>query len=96
MTTRVERFRHLTRPARVIGIIGWSSFLAAAIGTMFCFAFVDPAALAAGDAPGWWGPRMQVYAIGFFFFWFIGAVATVISWSLAHPRKTRPRQFKGR
>ncbi|HTU67598.1 MAG TPA: hypothetical protein VMF52_16730 [Steroidobacteraceae bacterium] len=91
METRVERFRRLTRPARVAGILGWSSFLAAAVATMVCFAFVDPDALAAGDAPGWWGPRMRVYALGFFFFWFVGLLAAVISWSLAHPRPTRRR-----
>jgi hypothetical protein len=70
--------------ARAAVIIGWSAFLAAAVATMVCFAFVDPNALAAGDPPGWWGPRMHVYAIGFFFFWFVGVTAAAISWSLAH------------
>jgi hypothetical protein len=71
------------RRARVAGIIGWSSFLAAALATMLCFAFVDPQALVQGDPPGWWGPRMRVYAIGFFFFWFVGVAAASIAWSLA-------------
>lgn len=79
--TRVERFRQLTRPARVAGIIGWSSFLAAAIATMVCFAFVDPQDLGM--------PRMRVYGIGFFFFWFTGMTASLISWMLAHPRRRR-------
>jgi hypothetical protein len=77
----------LTRAARVAVIIGWASFLAAAVATMVCFAFVDPDALVAGDPPGWWGPRMHVYAIGFFFFWLVGAAAASISWSLARPRR---------
>jgi hypothetical protein len=87
--TRAERGRLLKRYARVAGIIGWSSFLAAALATMLCFAFLDPQALVAGEAPAWWGPRMHVYAMGFFFFWFVGGVASVLSWSLAHPRKAR-------
>jgi hypothetical protein len=67
--------------------IAWSSFLAAALATTFCFAFVDPAALAAGEPPPWWGPRMHVYALGFFFFWVVGAFAATISWSLANARR---------
>jgi len=88
-TTRVERFRQLTRPARVAGIVGWASFLAAALATMLCFAFVDPQSLGAGNPPGWWGPRMHVYAIGFFFFWFVGVVAAGLAWLLAHPTRRR-------
>lgn len=85
--TRTDAPRALSRPARVAAIIVWSSFLAAAIATMFCFAFVDPTALAAGEPPAWWGPRMHVYAIGFFFFWLVGACAATISWSLANARR---------
>ena len=85
--TRVERPRALSRPARVAGIIGWSSFLAASVATMLCFAFLDPQALVAGDAPSWWGPRMRVYAIGFFFFWLVGIAAASLAWLLAHPRR---------
>lgn len=87
--TRVERFRRLTRPARVAGILGWSSFLAASAATMVCFAFIDPHALASGEAPAWWTSRMNVYAIGFFFFWFVGFVAASLAWLLAHPRRGR-------
>ena len=89
MATRVEQFRRLTRPARVAGILGWSSFLAAALATMVCFAFLDPAAFESGDLPSWWGPRMRIYAIGFFFFWVVGLVAAIISWTLAHPPRRR-------
>jgi phosphotransferase system glucose/maltose/N-acetylglucosamine-specific IIC component len=87
--TRIERFRRLTRPARVAGILGWSSFLAAAFATMVCFAFIDPLAIAAGENPAWWGSRMSVYAIGFFFFWCVGLVAAALAWLLAHPRTRR-------
>jgi hypothetical protein len=87
--TRVERFRALTRPARVMGILVWASFLAASIATMFCFALLDPQALAVGDAPSWWSSRLQVYGIGFFFFWLVGMAAATLAWMLAHPRARR-------
>ena len=85
--TRGDAPRALSRPARVAAVIVWSSFLAAALATMFCFAFVDPNALAVGDPPPWWGPRMRVYGIGFFFFWLVGAAAATLSWSLSNPRR---------
>jgi len=69
--------------ARSIATIFWSAFLAAALATMLCFAFIDPEALAAGDAPGWWSTRLHVYAVGFFFFWLIGLVAAALCWQLS-------------
>jgi hypothetical protein len=62
----------------------WSAFLAAALATMLCFAFIDPLALAIGEPPSWWSSRPQVYAIGFFFFWFVGLIAALLAWFLAH------------
>lgn len=81
--------RQLPRAVRVAVIIAWSAFLAAALATMVCFAFLDPDALAAGAPPPWWGSRMQVYALGFFLFWFVGVAAATIAWSLARPRRSR-------
>ncbi len=87
---RVESPRSLSRLARAVGIIGWASFLAAALATMLCFAFLDPQSLLEGRAPSWWGPRMRVYAIGFFFFWFVGiAAATLASLLARRPRRGR-------
>jgi hypothetical protein len=85
----LDQPRRLTRAARIAVIIGWSAFLAAAVATMICFAFVDPDALAAGAPPVWWGSRMHVYALGFFFFWLVGMAAAALSWSLARPRRSR-------
>ena len=87
--TRAERFRALTRPARVVGILVWASFLTASLATMFCFAILDPQALAAGEAPGWWSSRLQVYGIGFLFFWLVGIAAAPLAWMLAHPGTRR-------
>jgi hypothetical protein len=72
---------------RATGAIIWSSFLAAALGTMLCFAFLDPLAIAAGDLPAWWTSRRAVYAMGFFLFWLIGLVAAALCWQLARPER---------
>jgi hypothetical protein len=81
-----ESGHDLTFATRSIVVIAWSAFLAAALATMLCFAFVDPQALAAGDAPSWWTSRLRIYAMGFFLFWLTGAVAAALCWSLARPR----------
>lgn len=80
-----------TARGRAVGAIVWSGFLSAAAGTMVCFAFVDPQALSEGDPPSWWTTRPRVYAIGFFFFWFLGLVAAGLSWFLARPAEAPPR-----
>ena len=69
--------------ARSVAAILWSAFLAAALATMLCFAFVDPEAWRNGEPPGWWGTRLHVYAIGFFFFWLIGLVSAALCWQLS-------------
>jgi hypothetical protein len=77
--------------ARAAGAIVWSAFLAAALGTMLCFAFLDPLALAEGQPPAWWTTRLRVYAMGFFLFWLIGMVAALICWNLARPAPREPK-----
>ena len=72
---------------RVLGVIGWSGFLAAALATMICFAFVDPQDLADGHPPAWWSSRIHVYALGFFLFWLTGITAAGLAWYLAHPAR---------
>jgi hypothetical protein len=67
--------------------VAWSAFLSAAVATMVCFAFVDPVAIAEGAPPDWWGTRMHVYAIGFFFFWAVGFAAAGLAWYLAPGRR---------
>ena len=72
---------------RALGVIVWSAFLAAALATMLCFAWLDPLAIAAGETPAWWTDRLHVYAIGFFFFWLIGLIAAALCWQLAGRRE---------
>lgn len=63
-----------------VGLVLWSSFLAAGVGAMLFFAAVDPIMLR--DA----GPqrfeslsREAGYALGFMFFWAIAAVSAALT-----------------
>ncbi|MBL8199706.1 MAG: hypothetical protein JNK40_01930 [Chromatiales bacterium] len=70
---------------RVAAAIGWSSFLAACLGTLLTFAALDPQVIidgVEGGEPGaapWWLTRTGIYSIGFFLFWAIGAVAGMLT-----------------
>ena len=86
-TPTAETTEKLGERGRATGAIVWSSFLAAALGTMLCFAFLDPEGVAAGELPSWWTTRRAVYALGFFFFWLIGLVAATLCWQLARPER---------
>jgi hypothetical protein len=77
--------------ARAAGALVLSAVHAAALGTMLCFAFLDPLALAEGQPPAWWTTRLRVYAMGFFLFWLIGMVAALICWNLARPAPRDPK-----
>jgi hypothetical protein len=77
--TAPEGTRELAPRSRAIGVVAWCSFLAAGLGTMFCFAFLDPVALRECNVPDWWSNRLHVYALGFFFFWFVAAVAAAVA-----------------
>jgi hypothetical protein len=83
MNTPTSERTELGTGARAAGIVLWSAFLAAALATMLCFAFIDPLELAEGQPPSWWTSRLHVYAVGFFFFWVIGLIAAALCWSLA-------------
>jgi len=80
---RTSDTHELGQRARGIATVVWSAFLAAALATMLCFAFVDPEAWRNGEPPGWWGTRLHVYAIGFFFFWLVGLVSAALCWQLS-------------
>ena len=83
--TAIDPAPELGERGRATGAIVWSSFLAAALGTMLCFAFLDPQAVSEGILPQWWTTRRAVYALGFFLFWLIGLVAAALCWQLARP-----------
>jgi hypothetical protein len=63
-----------------LGVLLWSSFLAACVATMFFFAYFDPVLLAADDSPpGWLADRQTGYAVGFFFFWAVCTIAGLLT-----------------
>jgi hypothetical protein len=77
-----------------IALVVWPSFLAACVASLLFFAAVDPELLR--DA----GPRLFAgidreagYAVGFFFFWGIGALASTLSVYLI--RTDRPARRGG-
>lgn len=78
--------------ARAVGIVAWSSFLAAGVGTTVCFGLVDPAAVRPEAAPPWWTSRLAVYSLGFLFFWAIGALAAALALLLAGAARAQGRQ----
>lgn len=58
----------------------WPAFLAAAVATMFFFAFFDPTVFGEGAVPPrWLTHRMAGYAVGFFFFWAICTLSSALT-----------------
>jgi hypothetical protein len=82
-----------------VALVLWPSFLAACAASLLFFAAVDPALLR--DA----GPRTFAgldreggYAVGFLFFWAVGAIASTLSVYLirtAHPGEPPPAPGPG-
>jgi hypothetical protein len=80
-----DRLPTWSRLRQDVGAVVWSSFLAACLATMLFFAAFDPLLLASDDAPPWWlESRMTGYSVGFFFFWFVCAVAGFLTSALLH------------
>ena len=72
-----------------VAIVTWPSFLVACVATMICFAFIDPVLVGNDDyPPPAFATRMSGYAIGFFFFWLISALSSLLTLYLA--RTARP------
>jgi hypothetical protein len=80
----------LSRRQRDIFVIGWCSFLTAAVATMVFFAFVDPLALADITEPPLPVERMGGYALGFFFFWLLAAASATLTVYLIRTRHGHP------
>jgi hypothetical protein len=69
-----------SRLRRDAGALLWSSFLAACVATMCFFAYFDPLLLGEDHTPPpWLADRMTGYTIGFFFFWFVCALASFLT-----------------
>ncbi len=82
--------RNLDRRRRDIAVIGWCSFLAAAIGSVAMFAWLDPAAVLSVAEPPLEVARPTGYAIGFFFLWAVAASAAALTVFLIRTRRGHP------
>ncbi len=85
-----DESRDLSRRQRDCLVVGWCSFLIAAMATMFFFAWVDPLVLADVTDLPLPVDRMGGYAIGFFFFWLIAAASAVLTVYLIRTRHGHP------
>ncbi len=92
MTTPTATASPSRRSARAldVALVLWPSFLAACAGSLLFFAAVDPLQLR--DA----GPRVFAgleresgYALGFAFFWLVGAIASALSVYLIRTARSR-------
>ena len=72
-----------------MAIVLWPAFIAASFATLVSFAFIDPVLIGNDDyPPPAFATRMGGYAIGFFFFWLICNVSSLVTLYLvrtAHP-----------
>lgn len=80
----------LSRRQRDCLVVGWCSFLVAAIGTMVFFARVDPLSLADVTEPPLPVDRMTGYALGFFFLWAVAAGSAALTVFLIRTRRGHP------
>jgi len=72
-------WRRWTRKAQNIAAILWPSFLAACMATGIFFGYMDPIDLGAISSALSDFSDMTIYAIGFFFFWFVCGVSSFLS-----------------
>ena len=72
-----------------VAVILWPAFLVACVATMTCFAFLDPLLIGNDDdPPPAFASRMTGYAVGFFFFWLVASLSSLVTLYLvrtAHP-----------
>ena len=71
--------------------MAWPSFLVASVATMVCFGFIDPLLIGNDDyPPPAFQSRMTGYAVGFFFFWLIAALSSLMSLYLVRTANAGP------
>ena len=72
-------WRRWTRKAQNIAAILWPSFMAACIATAVFFSLFDPLDLGSITTPMVEFSSMTGYAIGFFFFWVVCTISSLLS-----------------
>jgi len=79
------------RLAQDVAIVAWPSFLVASVATMVCFAFIDPLLVGNDDyPPPAFATRMGGYALGFFFFWLVASLSSLLSLYLVRTARPEP------
>jgi hypothetical protein len=79
-----------------VAIVSWPSFLVAAVATTVCFAFLDPVLIGPDEIPPpAFSTRMSGYAVGFFFFWLVGALSSLLTLYLVRTSKRTERNGDG-
>ena len=80
--------QHWSWQARSVGMVLWPSFLAAGFATMLFFAMIDPETLVLAMVVPLNLSRIGVYSGGFFFFWFICILSSLLTaWLIRTERK---------
>jgi hypothetical protein len=87
-------WRRWSRRAQNIVAILWSSFIAAGIGTMLFFGHVDPRDLDAITTPAADFSILTGYAIGFFMFWIVCGIASLLAVFLIRTSRRRDGQAR--
>ncbi len=82
-------WRRWSRRAQDIAAIAWGSFLIACLATGIFFGHVDPVELDAITTPLMDFPIEAGYAIGFFFFWIICGLSSLLSVFLIRTSRRR-------
>ena len=77
-SNRQQRIQHW-------GAVLWPSFIAAGLACVVFFAFVDPLRLQAISFPGTSISRELGYTAGFFMFWAVTALSSVVTGYLLRP-----------
>lgn len=70
---------------RAVAAMIWSGFLAACLGTLLGFAWLDPDAVLATTAAPDWLTATAVYSLGFFLFFLVGLVGAFLGIFLTRP-----------
>jgi hypothetical protein len=92
MPANDETAHSWSRFSERVGVISWTSFLAACLETMVFFAYFDPMMLDGLETtPTWLALRPAAYAAGFFFFWaFTFVSSTLTAYMLDSGRNAAP------
>lgn len=79
-----------------MAIVLWPAFIAASFATLVSFAFIDPVLIGNDDyPPPAFGTRMGGYAVGFFFFWLICNVSSLVTLYLVRTAHPEPPETDG-